>query len=195
MILNCCKTKKQETNASASIVDGKLVLSLPDALSPVVWQMDLAQAKASALEVLHNEETGQHSLSLKTPKGEKLEVAVFSERAHAVEGLMAASNALKNAHGQIRPHSNDTQTHPAPAANMPGAPKRSAPTHPRNTGKRIMGTILALAVLFIMFTIWSSVMPRPVTTGGGPTATGATATNPQDASGVPVSADAFLRGQ
>ena len=37
--------------SSARVVDGKLILSFPHALTPVVWQMDLSQTKASALEV------------------------------------------------------------------------------------------------------------------------------------------------
>ena len=37
--------------SSAKIVDGILVLSLPDAIHPVVWQMELGQSKSSALEI------------------------------------------------------------------------------------------------------------------------------------------------
>ncbi len=190
MIINF-KGKKKETEASANVVDGKLVLSLPDALSPVVWQMDLAQAKASALEVVHNEETGQHTLSLKTPKGEKIEVAVFDQRSHAVEGLMAASGALENAHGHIRAADSGAQT----AGKKPHKPAHNAAHHrQKNTRGRLMGTALALVILFILFTIWSSVVPHPVDTGFN-TASNETSSSPQNSSGVPVSADAFLRGQ
>ena len=188
MILNF-KSKKHETAASARVVEGKLILSLPDAITPVVWQMDLAQAKASALEVLHNEEKNQHSLSLKNPKGEKVEVAVFSERSHAVEGLMAASGALENAHGQIRV-GNNAESEPQPTAHK-------TPPHakPKNARGKWMSVILALVVLFILFTIWSSVIPRPIATGSVNSASTSSSINPQDSSGVPVSADDFLRGQ
>ncbi len=185
------KTRKCETNASASVVDGKLVLSLPDAVTPVVWQMDLAHAKASALEVHHNEEKNQHSLNLKTPKGEKIEVAVFADRTHAVEGLMAASGALENAHGQIRPGGSPEH---GPGAAPAGTPQKRA-RNPKQTRGKLVTTALALVVLFIMFTIWSSVIPRPLGTGSVTQASNSVSTSPQESSGVPVSADAFLSSQ
>lgn len=188
MILNF-KSKKHETNASANVVDGKLILSLPDALSPVVWQMDLTQAKASALEVLHNEDKEQHSLNLKNPKGETIEIAVFEERNHAVEGLMAASGALENAQGQIRPGGTNTNG----ATNT--TPRVQTKNAPQNIRGKWIGAILALVVLFILFTIWSSIVPRPIGTSTSGTASTGSVSNPQESSGVPVSADDFLRGQ
>ena len=55
-MLNTLFKKQEETSASANVVDGKLILSLPEAENPVVWQMDLSSAKASALEVKKDEE-------------------------------------------------------------------------------------------------------------------------------------------
>ena len=79
------QAKKTNKRASAKVVDGKLILSLPDALTPVVWQMDLAHAKASALEVrCNNEAMNAYTLTLKTPKGETIEVAAFDERENAM---------------------------------------------------------------------------------------------------------------
>ena len=191
MILNF-KTKKQETDASARVVDGKLILSLPDAITPVVWQMDLAQAKASALEVLHNEEKNEFSLGLKNPKGEKVEVAVFAERTHAVEGLMAASHALENAHGQIRGLSNNTND-TDDAILLSQKPTQSKTKQENKRGKLMTG-LLALVVLFILFTIWSSIIPRTINTAGNPESVASNANAPS-AAGVAVSADDFLRGQ
>jgi len=188
MILNL-KAKKPQSGASASVVDGKLILSLPEAISPIVWQMDLAHAKASALEVLQNEDAGHYTLKLKTPKGETVEVASFDERAQAVAGLMAASGALENAHGQIRPASADNVVHTASNTNTNPAQVK------KNSRRKLLTGILALIVLFILFTIWSAVIPQQVSTDGSfaPTAATSGNANPQTSSGVPVSADAFLR--
>ena len=179
------KSKKPATRPGATVVDGKLILSLPGALSPVVWQMDLAQAKASALEVLHDEQTGQYGLHLKTAKGEKIEVAAFAGRAEAVEGLMAAADALASAHGQIRaaPDSGDI------AATKPYQPVRP---RPKNARGKWIAAALALVILFVLFTVWSSVMPHRVNTG--PVADAGAAAGAQNSSGVPIAADDFLNG-
>ncbi|HOO81505.1 MAG TPA: hypothetical protein PK513_03265 [Alphaproteobacteria bacterium] len=187
MILNL-KTKKSESDASASVVDGKLILSLPDAISPVVWQMDLTQAKASALEVLHDENTGHHVLKLKTPKGETVEVAAFKDRLQAVTGLMAASGALENAHGLIRP----------PASENTGQITTHSHVQIKQTKKerhkKWLGAVLALVILFILFTLWSATIPKQIGSNGAYAPTSASI-DPQTSSGVPVSADAFLGGQ
>lgn len=193
MLINF-KPKKQ-THTSAKVVDGKLILSLPDALTPVVWQMDLAHAKASALEVLHNEAMSAYTLTLKTPKGETIEVAAFDERENAVEGLMAASAALENAHGLIRGHET-ASAHPANDGGSTGKKKKTlSPAQKKQKKNRWITSILALVILFILFSIWVSVIPRKVTVGGPAPESIATSTSPQESSGVPVSADDFLRGQ
>ena len=71
--------KMHKNNASASVVDGKLILSFPHAQTPVIWQMDLAEAKASALEVLKAEKGTDFTLTLKTQKGEKVKIDLFFE--------------------------------------------------------------------------------------------------------------------
>lgn len=95
--------------ASARVVDGKLILSFPDAVKPVLWQMDLVSAKASALEVdqLSGEagaggQGGQAALILKTPKGEQTTIAVFESRDAALSALMTVGAALGCAQGRIR---------------------------------------------------------------------------------------------
>ena len=40
-----------KNKTSAKVVEGKLILSCPGAEIPVVWQMDLNEAKACAFEV------------------------------------------------------------------------------------------------------------------------------------------------
>ena len=63
--------KKTNTDfeSSAKVVDGNLILSLPDAINPVVWRMELGSVKASAMEVKKDAADGTFTLSQKLRKG------------------------------------------------------------------------------------------------------------------------------
>ena len=52
----------QTTQSIANVVDGKLILSLPEAATPVIWQMDLEQAQSCALEVKEDKKSKQFNL-------------------------------------------------------------------------------------------------------------------------------------
>lgn len=172
-----CKKNVLE-KASARVVDGKLILSLPAANTPVVWQMDLGHAKASALEVRRNEEGGLFTLTLKTAKGETMEIASFSERERSIEGLMAASRALESGHGQIKQcGANDS----APSAALDvSVPKKG----------RGWFVVLALVALFAVFFVWGSLTPVSVMTTSQPGENPSLSTN-----GVPLSAEDYLKNQ
>ncbi len=94
--------------SSAKIVAGTLVLSLPDALSPVVWRMDLGTAKSSAIEVRENE-TGQYDLILKTPKADTHIIAVYTFKIKATRALMVITKAMGKADRQIVPKGEERQ--------------------------------------------------------------------------------------
>lgn len=177
--------RKTQSNSSARVVDGKLILSYPEALTPVVWQMDLSDAKASALEV--RETPKGITLVLKTLKGETVEIAPFATKGEAVAALMAAAKALEGAHGQIRIASaanNDS----SPGAY--GAPVKKR--HPWTAG--ILGVLLILILMFI----WASLAPRPpVSIDGASNTSAAPGAGPnsfgqKEENGVPLSADEFL---
>lgn len=172
-------------SSSARIVDGTLVLSLPDALTPVVWRMDMGHAKASAIEVRENED-GTFSLVLKTPRGDVNDIAPFASKALAVRALMEVSRAMENAHGNIR-----SSMALVPAGDQPPM----AATRASGGGKLLTGVIgLLLLVGIIMMLV--SVGPGP---GGAPgMGTDIPAAGDPEAAnrpGVPVSADDFLRGR
>ena len=176
--------KATKTGNSAKVVDGKLILSLPGAQTPVVWQMDLDQAKSSALEVVDNK--GEASaLSLKTLSGKITEVARFAEREHAIDALMEASKALENAHGQIRSASEGTAANTmAPHAKKKGGAK-----------KWVLG-ILALVALWIGYSIIiTSMQPQLLNAPSASTTSmdNGAASAAKQSQGVPVSADDFLR--
>lgn len=93
--------KSENYAASAKIVDGMLILSLLDAIHPVVWQMEMGQSKSSALEV--REKDGNFVLVLKTPRQDIVEIAPYAEREKAVRALIAVTKAMERAQGQMRP--------------------------------------------------------------------------------------------
>jgi hypothetical protein len=170
----------KQSRSSARVVDGKLILSFPDALTPVLWQMDLGEAKASALEVLPGE-GASHILTLRTARGESLDIAPFATREEAVQGLMAVSRALENAHGQIRPGSSNG---PGIRINAPKLKTGGA----KNWGVAVLGLLFA----FALFSMWASLAPRPPS-GINSGAPGAASAPPSNA-GVPLSADDYLKG-
>lgn len=184
--------KKNQSQASARVVDGKLILSFPHATTPIVWQMDLSQVKASALEVLPNKESGLDTLSLKTPKGEKLAVAEFETREDAIDGLMAASRALENGQGRIAAHTT--------SANQSKALTTTHTNHANeNKAGRWIAGILGVLLLVVLFGVWGSIAPQTPTSfqTGSVSPTARTQTNAASAAtsaGVPVSADDFLNG-
>lgn len=177
------------SGASARVVDGKLILSLPEAKNPIVWQMDLTQAKASALEVRTDEKNEIFTLTLKTPKGETVEIAPFEKRAQAVSGLMAASRALESAQGKIRPM--EITTNEDGTVSLP-------PARQGTNGGKWIGAILVVLLIFVLINVWGSLSPNRVGTAGS-TVSSATAPGGAamdgDMNGVPMSADAFLQKQ
>jgi len=176
-------TQKHLTQASARVVEGKLILSLPEAIKPVIWQMDLAQAKASALEVSENADGAGYRLMLKTPRGESVEIAGFTARDSAMKGLMAAGSALENAQGHIRVGT--------PANDGVFQPAQPSYTAQKSSHGRWIGIVLGGLLLVILGLLWTT--PRPSSLESQPTNAAQSSTNPQDSSGVPVSADDFLQ--
>lgn len=170
-------------SSSAKVIDGMLILSLPDAVSPVIWRMELGHAKASAMEVRDNG-NGTFSLVLRTPRGETNEIAPFTTRAPAVRALMSVSRALESGHGRSMP--------PQAAGSGKVATETAAPAR---RGGLVPG-LIAVGILIILISIFFSMTPRTVpmsvaTAGGIPAST---ATNGSTA-GTPVSADDFLKGR
>ncbi|MFP4098646.1 MAG: hypothetical protein ACLFP8_08460 [Alphaproteobacteria bacterium] len=178
--------KTQTTQSSVKIVDGKLILSLPDAKEPVVWQMDLDEAKSAAFTVKENAKTNTFSLVLKGQNGSSEEIAPFDDKKSATDILMKTSEALQNAHGKIRPQSEGYTGHSSFASKPEG-----------EKGDKL-GAILAmiLAVLLILVWIVASSASHRVAGNNSLNNTSAQSaannTNPRSSSGVPVSADDFL---
>lgn len=175
--------------ASAKVVDGSLILSLPDAVTPVVWRMELVHAKASAIEV-REQDGGTYMLTLKTPKGDVNDIAAYTSRAKAVEALIAVSDAMENAHGQMAPAPMATVASDAsPAQRTTRKQKGSSPAGSILTG------IIGLALVIMLIGLLMKLNPMP--TGIAPAnadMTGIAAEGPSTA-GQAMSADDFLRSR
>lgn len=189
--------------ASASVVDGKLILSLPDALKPVLWQMDLVPARASALEIDDAGE-GRFALLLKAPKAETTTIAVFADREAALSALMAASAALERAHGQIRGGESQPKVTSSAGVDVPAwtssppAAFGTVQTHDHQSAMRWIAGIAGIVLLgFLLNTLWTLSPRPPASMPSAPSASGTSAAPlsdkpPPDAVGVPLSADEVL---
>lgn len=106
----------EKYTSSAKIIDGILILSLPDAISPVVWQMELGQSKSSALEI-RNSDDGNFILTLKTPRQDVLDIATYANKDVAIKALLVTSQALEKAQGQLKSGRQSYQSplYPVPA--------------------------------------------------------------------------------
>ncbi len=185
-MVNFLKAFQGDDQSSAKVVDGKLILSFPNAVRPILWQMDFSQVKVSALEVLpanNDAAEGSFILSLKTPKGEMIEIAPFEKKEQAVCGLVAASKALESAHGKIRPFQTANEDN-----------KSASPTEISPKKKRWWPTILLGALLLFVLYVWINIAPTPLPQeplGSG----SAQRSNSANSVGVPMSADDFLNSQ
>lgn len=186
---------------TAKVVDGLLILSLPDAICPVVWQMDVTQSKSSALEVRPNDGDTTVHLVLKTPRQDVLEVAQYQTREQAVKALLAVSAAMERAHGQIFRSEKDAAAGPRSYDyTVPALYSTSNGSSPalhsafRFLGYAVLGVIL-LAVTFGLISVALSLM----TSGSAASLSSSSAASSQESSsassGQSMSAEDFLQGR
>lgn len=179
--------------ASATVVDGTLIISLPDAITPVIWRLDLGQAKASALEV-RPLDNGTFMLMLKTPRGDVNNIAPFETKARAVAALMAVSRAMQNSHGQLRPVAASDGMESYDPSRLPVPVRQTRrKTHPGEKKNWAAG-VFALLLIAMLVGILVNMGPRSVRSlspaSGEPRQQAAA-----QSTGVPMSADEFLKNR
>lgn len=179
---------EEHFESAAKVVDGNLIISLPDAINPIVWRMELGSVKASALEVKQHETNGTYVLSLKTPKGEVHDIAPYAIREGAVAALMRVSAALQSAEGRMTAAVQTT-----PHGEQAGHPVFMKP----DAGA--LKWIFALAgviVLVFLFASLAKTSPgvRVAEDIPGQTSASSTTGTAQTESGVAQSADDALKG-
>ena len=150
--------------SSAKVIDGTLILTLPDAVRPVVWQMQLGQTKSSALEV--REQGGNWVLFLKTPRMDVLEIAPFSTKDAAVHALIAVSKAMEKASGQM---GSGATGYPVPAL-IPSGRFGFIGRLARNVGFMTLSLLLTGIVLLALLGLfrWLATPSMPVDTAALP---------------------------
>ncbi len=169
-------------SSSAKVVNDTLVLSLPDAKSPVVWRMELAEIKEAAFE-LQQKDT-DYLLVMKTPKGASREIAPFDNRAKALKALMSTSQAME--HAETLSRSNDD-------GNAVFVSQGSRKERSGQALAGIIGIIILGGLLFLLTQIGPNT-PQYAASGGLAATGSSTGSAPNSAGspGVPVSADDFL---
>ncbi len=180
---NIWKKAANDYISSAKVVDGNLILSLPDAINPIVWRMELGSVKASALEVRPHSD-GSFMLFLKTPRGETHDIAPYTSKEQAVRALMNVSSALQNAHGKIAPPSNANTVQDVP----------SKPVFERAGLTKWLVAVGGILLVIFLFAYMNAQAPRhaSVATEQMGTTTDGSPSNAE--SGVPQSADQLLKG-
>ena len=142
--------------SSAKVVDGVLILSMPDAISPVVWQMELGQSKSSALEI-KNSDSGEFILTLKTPRQDVLDIARYASKDIAIKALLVTSQALEKAQGQLKsaPQNNQhSPLYPVPAISHYQSEYGFWTFFKKTLSflAKIMGGIIIIVVVFFLIT-------------------------------------------
>ena len=162
---------------TVSVNKGSLVLSLPNALEPVVWQMDIKQAKAAGFTVKESV-PGKWALVKKSPDNTETQIALFETKDDAMnilmdvsEGLQGGSKGTHNCkHHAQEPHSNVTEL--------------------KKWGIAAGGVIIVIGLFFYL----ASIVPQSTEPFMNEASIQTNASTP-NATGVPVSADAFLSSQ
>jgi hypothetical protein len=170
--------KKQPIyQSSAKVVDGNLILSLPDAQTPIVWRMELGSVKASAMEIRTEQNDPYFHLVLKTAKGETQKIAPYDTRDQAMRALIAISKALETAQPQ---NQDDGRS---------GVKKSKS-----SWLKWVLIIPLGLIGLFVILSFISfTTRNNALQTGNAPTLD-QPAPQSDTQSGVPIPADEMLRG-
>lgn len=191
---------KQNYLTSAKVVDGTLILSVPNAITPAVWRLDLGNVKASALEVRDND-NDNFTLVLSTPKGDVHDVASFYKKEEAIEALLAVTSALEGAQGQIKPGlyapSNDSNQLNVPNRLPVLSPQPQSQSTPSKKSNKALASVAGVLVLVVMIVILMNMGPKTTSLDNNSLSNTAASSSAATSggttgAGVPMSADDFL---
>lgn len=81
----------------AQISENKIILSLPDAMTPVVWVMDMSDTNQFVMKIDQNE-NGLFILQKISNDGKKIEdIAYYSDRKKAIRGMTIVTKTMNGA--------------------------------------------------------------------------------------------------
>lgn len=180
--------------SNAEVVDNHLVLSLPDAIEPVVWRMALEKIDTASFEVKPQKDNDQAKLVLKPKKGAAEVIANFETKTAAVDALMIASKALQR--GSSQAASQKEQIVVKASTESDSSHETVTISNSNNKEKQkwalaILGAFLVLGLYYYLTTL----IPNTAQSFDNANNNSLNSTlNPTEATGVPVSADDFLSG-
>ncbi|MBU6234653.1 MAG: hypothetical protein KGQ41_02315 [Alphaproteobacteria bacterium] len=165
--------------SSAKVADGRLILSMPDAETPVIWVMELDDGASSVIR-LENDKQGNNILKKYGGKGAAETVAVYRNRNKAESALAKISCALEKAR--------NSRVHVGPNA-------QPVIIRPASLPARIFTAFLYLWFIVYLGSSLSGYLTAIEQSAGLiPQNTQAAATiGPVNETGVPQSADDFLK--
>lgn len=172
------------SNNEVSVSGGKLILSLPNAQTPVVWQINLESAQSSSFSISEDKKKKVFAFASKNENADTVEVACFEKKEDAVDILMKTSSALQNI----------AQIHSASVGDANSAPPS------KNNKSDKYGAIIAFILVILLFFVWTMLASSNIEDLSFSGASGLSDEATQDASsrqssGVPVSADDFLNNR
>ena len=176
---NTKEKREMSLQNKVSIVGGKLILSLPEAETPVVWQMNLDNAQASAFTISEDKKKKIFTLLSKTQDGNENDIADFKQKDAAIAVLMQASEVLQN----------------NVAVGVGVEVNQNAVAVGTKDKSDKYGALIAFFLIVVLFVVWmisASSNIEDISGVSGGTSPSGVASSPRESSGVPVSADDFL---
>lgn len=168
--------------SSAEVIDKHLILSLPNAIEPVVWRMALDKIGTASFEVKPVKSSDTYKLTLKPKKGTAEIIAPFADKDQAMKALLDASSAMQ------RPEQKTTtaQDNNAPCPTPAQAKKQGS--------NKWLFLFLGFLAVIGLYAYMLKQAPNTIKDFGNNQATTPSSLQEQDGVGVPLSADDFLNG-
>ncbi len=182
------RKKKQNNQVSATVADDYLILSLPNAVEPIIWRKSLEKIGSTTFEVKKVANKDQYNLTLQKTKTTSEKIATFDNKEDALLALNAASEAF---HGHSKAPNLSKQTDNISAQSLQATPQKAS------SNKWLWLFIATIAVVGL-YAYMGKLIPNTTITGETTTMTATSAstapTSAAESTGVPVSADDFFNG-
>ncbi len=176
---------KKQLTSSAEVVDKHLILSLPNAIEPIVWRMALDKIGTASFEIKSVKKGTVFNLVMKAKKGAAETIAPFNQKEEALDALMKASNALQ----KPEISNNNTAT-----ATVKKISNKTAANPPHTNNNKwlylLLGALFVVGLYFYMI----NQIPTTISNLGNNAPNLSSGNNAQPQTGVPLSADDFLNG-
>lgn len=180
------KKKQNQNNAvTATVADDHLVLSLPNAVEPIIWRKSLEKIGSAIFEVKKAAGKEIFNLTLKKTKTSSEVIASFNDKEEAVVALNAASNAFHGRGAQNIAHSSTITPATVSAQSQ-------VQQNPNNNAQKWILAAIAAAIVIGLYIYMMNIMPVPNVIGENQTGASNQGPVTPDSTGVPVSADDFL---